>query len=758
MTATAPRAAHQADFSFQISDFAAEDLAVTRFDGNEGISQLFEFQVEMASQDPAIDFARALGKTCLLEISGGGGSRFVHGMVRRFARIGQGLRVTYYTADVVPVHWMLSKRQRSRIFQESNCSDMTVGGIIKKVFEDAGMAADTYRFALSESYTAREYVVQYRESELDFISRLMEEEGIFYFFEHTAEGHKMVIADSGVAHVVSATDGACVYREPTGLVAEKESFFALRDAGEIQIGSTRLKDFDFIKPATNLSATASGADYTALEIADFPGNYIEKSAGTRLSKVRLEEHRCRQRVLHLSGDVRGLIPGFKFTLAEHPDTALNREYLVTHVSQHATQPQSAAGEGVGGSGASYEVDVRVIPSDVAFRPPRITARPMVRGTQTAIVVGPSGEEIYTDKYGRVKVQFHWDLEGTYNENSSCWIRVSQGMAGGQYGIMFLPRVGQEVIVDFLEGDPDRPIITGRVFNNDQMPPYTLPDEKTKSTIKTNSSTGGGGTNEIMFEDLKDSEKILVFAQKDLHLRVTNDRVENVDHNAYVTVKEQSYEHVKQKKHSEIGLDLNEKIGGKHSHDVKGDLGQKVGGNHSLESTGNVYIKGGQNVVIEGTMGLTLKVGGNFISIDPSGVSIQGTLTKINSGGAAGSGSPVALEAPEATIEADSATPGADITYQATTEAMEAVQPPAGGFKPGEFEPAEEKETSWVEIEMVDEEGKPWRGELYEITRADGRVIRGKLNEKGQARIGLPKKENAKVSFPKLDQDAWEKKQ
>jgi type VI secretion system secreted protein VgrG len=291
-----------------------------------------------------------------------------------------------------------------------------------------------------------------------------------------------------------------------------------------------------------------------------------------------------------------------------------------------------------------------------------------------------------------------------------------------------------------------------------MPPYALPDEKTKSTIKTNSSKGGGGTNEIMFEDLKDSEKILIFAQKDLHLRVTNDRVENVDHDHHLTVKEQYFELIKQKKHSEVTLDLNEKIGGKHSHEVTGDLGQKVGGNHSLESTGNVYIKGGQNVVIEGTMGLTLKVGGNFISIDPTGVSIQGTLTKINSGGAAGSGSPVALTAPDATIEADASTPGADVTYQAATEEMAAIEAPAKAFTPGEFEPAEEKETSWVEIEMVDEEGQPWRGELYEITRADGRVIRGKLNDKGQARIGLPKKENAQVSFPKLDQDAWEKKQ
>lgn len=756
MADTVARAASVADFTITIGDKTPEDLLVTAFSGEEGVSELFSFHVELAATDDAIDLESMLGKPAILEIArAGGDSRFMHGMVCRFERIGQSRRYTHYAAQIVPLHWLLTKRHRCRIFQEHVCSDMTATGIITKVLTDAGIPSDAYRFATTATYAAREYVVQYRETEMDFISRLMEEEGIFYFFEHTNEGHKMVFADSSSVHVVSPLDGECVFREPTGLNAERDTFCSLRDGVEIQIGATRLKDFDFARPTLNLGATAAADTQAALEFSDFPGRYIEQSVGTRLATVRLEEQQCRRHVLQFAGDIRGLIPGTKFTLQDHPTAALNAEYLVTHVSQRATQPQSVGEEGFG-AGSTYDVNVRVIPSNIPFRAPRITPRPRMAGSQSALVVGPSGEEIYTDKFGRVKVQFHWDLEGTFNENSSCFVRVAQGAAGGQYGMMFLPRVGQEVIVDFLEGDPDQPVIVGRVYNNDQMPPYTLPDNKTRSVIKTNSSTGGGGTNELMFEDLKDSEKILLYAQKDLHVRAINDRVENVDHNRHVTVKEQAFELVKQKKHSEIKLDLNEKIGGKHSHETTGDYGLKVGGNHSNESTQNLYLKAGQNLVIEAGTAITLKVGGNFVKIDSSGVAIVGTAAKINSGGSAGSGSAVALTAPDATIEADTAAPGADVTYSAQAVAATALQPETGTATPAQVPEEEEVVTSWVEIELVDEAGQPWPDEYYEVTLPDGKIRKGYLDQNGRARILLPEAAQTQLSFPKLDAEAWER--
>ncbi|MFO0838744.1 MAG: type VI secretion system tip protein TssI/VgrG [Phycisphaerae bacterium] len=753
MPETTRRSASLADYTLQIGDLTTDDLRVTAFSGEEGISELFSFQVELCSPGEPISVDAVIGKPCLLEIAGNEGSRFVNGIVWRFERTGQARRFTYYSVQIVPVHWLLTKRQSCRIFQAHNCSDMTVPGIMKKVFELAGIPEERQRFALTGSYTAREYVVQYRETDMDFISRLMEEEGIFFFYEHAVDGHKMVVADSPSAHKPAGVHGEAAFRDASGLVGETPTLGALRDVAEIQVGATRLTDFDFKRPGEHPSGTATGEDPTGLEYSDYPGGFLERSSGTTLAQTRLDEQACRRRVTLMSGATYGLAPGFKFTLIDHPDSAFNRSYLITHAAQRGTQPQSAEEDSFGEAGG-YAIEIRTIPAETPFRPPRVTRRPRIVGSQTAIVVGPSGEEIYTDKYGRVKVQFHWDLQGVYDENSSCWIRVSQSAAGGQYGMMFLPRVGQEVVVDFLEGDPDRPLITGRVYNNDQMPAYTLPDNKTRSYIKTNSSKGGGGTNEIMFEDLKDSEKVLIFAQKDLHLRVTNDKVENVDHNRHVTVKEQSFELVKQKKHSEIKLDLNEKIGGKHSHETTGDYGLKVGGNHSNETSQNLYLKGGQNVVIESGMGLTLKVGGNFIKIDASGISIQGTLTKINAGGAAGSGSPVSLVAPDATIEADTATPGADTTYNAQAITPEALQVESKAFQAAQPPEAVEKLESWVEIEMIDEEGQPWRGEYYEITRPDGKVVKGYLNQQGQAHVWLPKNEQVQVSFPKLDGRAW----
>lgn len=323
-------------------------------------------------------------------------------------------------------------------------------------------------------------------------------------------------------------------------------------------------------------------------------------------------------------------------------------------------------------------------------------------------------------------------------------------------MLFLPRVGQEVVVDFLEGDPDRPLIIGGVYNADHKPPYTLPDEKTRTVIKSRSSKGGGGANEISFNDLKDSEKLLLHAQKDYHLRVLNDRVETVKGKAHTLIEKDAFEKIKQKLHREITLDASEKIGGKRSLKVTGDDGIEIGGNHSLKSAGKLYLKSDQEIVLEGTMGLTLKVGGNFVKIDPSGVSVVGTLTKINSGGAAGSATPVALAEPEAPVEADEVQPGVDKTYAAATVEGVAAEPPVGEFTPVEVTPPEPVTTSWIELEMVDEEGQPWSGEYYEVTLTDGKVLKGRLNKLGQARVGLPRNEAVQVSFPNLDTEAWER--
>jgi type VI secretion system secreted protein VgrG len=412
----------------------------------------------------------------------------------------------------------------------------------------------------------------------------------------------------------------------------------------------------------------------------------------------------------------------------------------------------------------------------------------MRGTQTAIVVGPAGEEIHVDKYGRVKVQFHWDREGKYDEHSSCWVRVSQPVAGKGWGAMWIPRIGQEVIVDFLDGDPDRPIITGRVYNAESMPPYTLPDEKTKSTLKSYSSKGGGGFNEIRFEDKKGSEQFFVHAEKEMDIRVKNDRREWIGRDRHLVVKRDKKELIERDQQTIIKRDLVEEIkrdhhlkvsgkqaievGGSQSLKVSQNVGEKFDMNHSEEVGMNYYLKAGINAVIEAGVGLTIKAGSNFITLSPAGIMITGSpLVLINSGGAALPGTPGQLVPPTAAAEAeiaDTANPGSkEPTYRnqrqaalagLSPEAASAAQSAANA--PSHDPTAEEskEKKSWIEIELVDDKGKPVPGEKYRVTLPDGTTIdEGTLDEKGFKRIDGIDPGTCKITFPNLDKDAWKPK-
>jgi len=742
------RLAREADFTFVVEAGDSGELKVTEFSGTEGISELYCFRVELCADDDHLDLAAMLGQPCRLEIArrdGGEPVRYVHGMVRRFERTGAGSGLTHYAAEIVPVHWYLTKQHRCRIFQQHNCPDMSVPGIVAKVFAEAGLPQDSYRVELRDTYEPREYVVQYRESDLHFISRLMEEEGIFYYFEHTADGHRMVIADRSAACPIDATASEAVFRQSTGLAGDAEHVYELRDRCQIQTGSVTLDDFDFKRPPLDLQTHAVAERFTALELSDYPGRYLDRPLGERYARIRLEEEQCARRVLNLRANARTFRPGYRFTLAEHALEALNREYLVTRIEHRGRQSQSGQEEVVGNvPEQSYDAKATVLPSDIVYRPPCVTPRPAVQGSQTAIVVGPQDEEIYTDAYGRVKVQFHWDRAGAYDEHSSCWIRVSQGLAGGQYGMQFLPRVGQEVIVDFLEGNPDCPIITGRVYNNDHMPPYKLPEEKTRSGIKTRSTKGGGGANEIRFEDAKGKEQLFLHASRDMHVRVKHDQVETVESCRHATVCGNEYELVGKSRHTHVKLDLNEAVDGSISLKVGADVGEEIAGSHSETVANRHYLKAGQSVVIEAGAELTLKVGGNFVKIDAGGITILGKMVDINSGGSSGQGTAVTLEEAETPAPADKTEPGHDTRYGA--------EPVDGGANPDE----EEKRTSWIELAMVDELGRPWPGEPYEIKTPDGKLLHGSLDKNGLAHVELREPGTCEICFPNIDAAAWEK--
>ena len=554
-----------ARFKFELTG-VKPSLAVARFEGEEAISELYRFDLWLASYDPLLSFSTFVGHPALLTLSSAGDEqRYVHGIVSRFTQGEEGKSLAVYRATLVPKVWRLQYRHDVRIFQE-----LSVGKIIERVLEGAGVAASEYRLNLQHSHPTREYCVQYRESDWAFISRLMEEEGIFYYFTHGPSGEVLVMSDGRHTNSAIAAPAQVVYRPLLGALAHAESVTQFSYSEEIRPGKVSLTDFNFKKPNVSLLA-AEAADIDAdRELYDYPGEYDLPGDGSAIAKVRLEEQQAVRRTAHgQSGCVR-FTAGHTFSLSEHPRDHHNRGYLLTRVRHHGSE--AVMGEASGAQGDRYELDFEAIPDDVVFRPRRATPRPTVKGVQTAIVVGPSGEEIYSDEHGRVKVQFFWDRKGSHNDKSSCWIRVSQLWAGAGWGAMTIPRIGQEVVVDFIEGDPDRPIITGRVYHGTNNPPYPLPAQKTKSTWKSNSSPGGDGFNELRFEDKKGAEEIFVHAQKDMRTDVLNDKAEHVVRNRTRDVSGNESIHVAKKR--QVSVD------GSQKHYVKGTNKQVVLLSHS----------------------------------------------------------------------------------------------------------------------------------------------------------------------------------
>ena len=554
-------------FLFEITG-VSETLRVVRFAGREGLSELYHFELVVAA-DGEVNASDAVGKTCLLSLKTDEGEmRYVHGIVARFACGESGKKLTMYHVTLVPKHYKLQYRNDCRIFQEHTAPE-----IIDLVLKGAGLAAgDDYRLSLQASYAKREYCVQYRESDFAFISRLMEEEGIYYFFEHTDSKHTMVIGDKQATFTAIAGASSVVFRPPLGALSENEHVRRLHYSEEVRPGKTTLRDYDFKKPSLLLESTSSGTDDTDLELYDHPGDYEVPADGTALAKLRLEEGSVLRKRADGESACRRFAPGSTFTLTEHPREALNQDWLITRVEHRGSEPLS--NEGAGADLVPYENRFECIPASVPFRPPLVTPRPTIRGVQSAIVVGPSGEEIHTDEHGRVKVHFHWDRLGKKDDKDSCWIRVSQVWAGEGWGAMHIPRIGQEVLVDFMDGDPDRPIIVGRVYHGTNVPPYALPGNKTRSTIKSNSTPGGGGSNELRFEDKAGSEEIYLHGQKDWTIVIENDKNQSIGHDETLSVKHD--------RSATVGNDQSESIGHDETFSVGNDRAKKVGHDETEE--------------------------------------------------------------------------------------------------------------------------------------------------------------------------------
>lgn len=777
----------QAERLIRIDTPLGEDkLVLLGMSGNEGMSQLFRYNLDMASEDGAINFADIIGKPAIVSLRLQDDKiRYFSGYISKFAQYDSDERLTYYRAELVPWLWFLTRMADCRIFQEK-----TIPEVIEQVFKDAGFT--DYQLELG-SYDKWDYCVQYRETHFNFVSRLMEQYGIHYFFKHDKDKHTLVLADKSSSNLLCPEQASATFAPMQEVFSEADIVQSWEVEQQLQSGKYTLTDFNFETPATSLRAstntTVDIGGNSAMEIFDFPGEHHVLGVGNSLVKTRMEEEEATHRVFTGTTTCRAFQSGHRFKLTDHDNASFNGEYLITNVHHSVT---GAVGYQSGDEGdARYTNSVTCIPYATPFRPRRVTPKPAIHGIQTALVVGPAGEEIHTDKYGRIKVQFHWDRKGEFDDKSSCWMRVAQMWAGKKWGAVFLPRIGQEVIVSFLEGDPDQPLVVGSVYNGDQSPPYALPAEKTKSTIKSYSSKGGGGFNEIRFEDKKGSEQVFIHAEKDVDLRVKNDRREFIGRDRNLIVKRDKKQKIERDVHSAIKRDRIEKIErdnhleikgkqaikitGSQSLQVTGDVNEQFKANHSEQVTGNYYVKG-MNVVIEAMTGLTIKVGGNFLTINPAGIQMQGTMVMINSGGSALSGSPGQLVPPSPPEEpeiADNADPGSkEPTYKQQREQMspmklQMLNAPAGsgtsassaGGAGSGGAGAEEaaKKTHWIEIELVDEDGKPVAGEKYLVTLPNSEAaITGTTDEKGRARIDGIDPGNCKVTFPDLDKDAWKK--
>jgi type VI secretion system secreted protein VgrG len=603
--------------AFELTTPLGKDvLLFHHMSAREELSRLSEYRLDMLSDKGDIKLDDILGKNVTVKAELPDNTwRYFNGFVTRFSQGGNHGRYFTYHATVRPWLWMLTRTANCRIFQQ-----MKVPDILKKVFNDYAQIADT-KFELTGTYEVWDYCVQYRETDFNFVSRLMEQEGIYYYLTHKDGHHTAVFADSYSAHAPFAGYAQIPFiPHERAARPEQERVTDWQLEREIQSGRYVIDDYDFEKPSVELQVKTkfkrnnAQADY---EIYDYPGEYVQKGEGEHYVQSRMEELQVQYELAHGQCNARGLCTGHLFKLTGQPRDDQNREYLVVAAEHQAEYSQY---ESVEGGGTSYDCSFTVLNSKQPFRPARLTPKPTVQGPQTAVVVGPSGDEIYTDKYGRVKVQFHWDRVGQNNENSSCWVRVSHPWAGKNWGMVSIPRIGQEVIVDFLEGDPDQPIITGRVYNAEQMPPWELPANMTQTGILSRSSKGGSGANAnaIRFEDKKGEEQVWLHAEKNQDIEVEhdethwvgNDRTKTIDHDETSHIKHDRTETVDNNETITIGVDRKEQVGNNETIAIGVNRTETVGSNETITIGSNRSISVGASETATVAMQRTHTVGVN----------------------------------------------------------------------------------------------------------------------------------------------------
>lgn len=710
--------AHEKDVVWMSGSYSVDGLMMRRAIVREGLSKLTETTIQFQSRNTAVSLDDLVGQTmCLHVLTEGGKEQKFSGLCVSVENFGLQDGYTQFVAEVRPWFWLLTRTQNCRVFQ-----NMTAPDIIKKVLGDHGFSDFTDK--LSGTYTSREYCLQYRESDYDFICRLMEDEGIYFFFDSNtsqSSAEKLVLSDGLGAHKpISESATAEFYIRDDADRRRAEHVAEFSKIERITTGKVTLNDFDFTTPQADLKNTNAQAKgkhkYKNFEVYDYQGHFRKDSSlGGNMARVRMDAEALKYQQFRGASSLRTLGAGYTFQLSKHDDSDCNKDFLVLE-AVHYLKLDSEFGERDRGKKKaegemrrdlkplnldfpkemekdSYANTFTVMEKTIQFRAPQVTPWPEVQGIQTATVVGTSGEEILTDEHGRVKIQFHWDREGEDNEKSSCFVRVMTPWSGKDWGMVAVPRIGQEVVVQFEDGNPDRPIVTGMLYNAETKPPYKYPDDQTQLGIKTNSSKGGGGYNELMFDDKKDSELMRIQAQK-YHQTLVKDRlsmtvgldaiakeVASVDEKSYdLTIEQHMNETVKTGDRTEL-VETGNKVetvkkgdytetietGDKTMTISKGDLTENIDtgdvkvtigtgdlvetiskGDHTeTVSLGNITTKASAGkIAISAGMEITLTVGGSSIKIDNSGVTISGPIIKIEADGM------IEAKSPATTVKGD----------------------------------------------------------------------------------------------------------
>ncbi|WP_306535419.1 type VI secretion system Vgr family protein [Geobacter sp.] len=687
------RSASEAKFLFEIQG-ANADVAVLNFKASEEISALFQVDLTLASETE-LTFAEVKLKEAVLTIKGhqeilDQPDRYFHGVIRKLRHSGSNGVHHFYRAQVVPYLWLLSVRTNCRIFQHT-----TIEEIVSTILKEHSIAGDRFEFRLEREKIPRKFCTQFEENDLHFISRLLEEEGIFYFFEHSEDKHVLVFCDTPAYYQEIRGNSAVTFNTNDGLAAENESVFAFYRSERVRSGKFTHRNYNFKTPTLDISTENEGEEETALEVYEYPGPYGETGRGDQLAKVRLQEiHSLKDKARGQSFCPR-LVPGATFTLTDHSTNLLNDNYLLVEVIHTGRQPQ-VLGENASQSPTHYGNTFLAIPATATYRPERITSKPTIPGIQTARVTGPPGEEIYPDQYGRVKVQFPWDREGKGDEKTSCWLRVAQFWNSGFEGSQFIPRVGDEVLVAFVNGDMDYPIIIGSNVNENMRPNYDLPANKTQSGIRTRSYPNGSRDNyhELRFDDKKGSEEIYLQSEKDWNILVKNDKGQTVGRDESLTVGNNRSKTVGVNQSETIGVDKTIQVGANHNETIGANMTLSVGGFknervgiNSLEMIGGakeLAIGGLYQVAVGGVMNETVAgakteevglakavfVGNNMIEnvTGDRTTNTGGNYTETTSAKYYAKANEYVIEAPKITLKAGSSTivmDGSSITIKAS---------------------------------------------------------------------------------------------